>query len=144
MTKRGGSEPYKTGRLYEKRAKEALEGMGYFVISSHHSRGPIDLVAIPMGPVARETGGLVRLVQVKYGMKVKASVRRELAAFASRLDNQRILVEIWSYVPWQTVPFLESIDLTESETPSRDSATLKPSYDPRAPRGASDSLTRKH
>ncbi len=139
MTKRGGSDPYRIGRLYEKRAKEALEGMGYFVVSSHHSRGPMDLVAVPMGPVARETGGLVRLVQVKYGMKVKASVRAELARFASSLDNQRVLVELWNYVPWQTKPFLESIDPPELVKRSPASATSARSSSNRGRRAPADS-----
>ncbi len=143
MKTQGGSEPYRTGRAYEMKAKEALEGMGYFVVSSHHSRGPVDLVAIPMGPVARETGGLVRLVQVKYGMKVPDRVRRELALFAANLDNQRVLVEIWSYVPWQTKPFLESVGPTGSETPSPASATASPSSSSPAARERGRSSTGK-
>jgi hypothetical protein len=100
--------------------------MGYFVVRSSMSHGPIDLVAVPMGPVARGTGALVRLVQVKYGMEVKAKTRRELATFAAKLDNPRVLVELWSYVPWQTKPFLESVEPAKSEKPSH-------AFEPRAP-----------
>jgi hypothetical protein len=127
MSSRGGSKPYELGREYERRAREALEGMGYFVVRSAMSKGPIDLVAIPMGPVARETSGLVRLVQVKYGSAPRPGVRRELANFAAKLDNPRVLVELWSYVPWQTKPFLESVGPAKLEKPSR-------AFVPRAPR----------
>ena len=103
------STNYQKGYRKEKLAREFLEGMGYFVVESRGSRGPIDLIAIPTRCVAAATDGLIRLVQVKSGKPISKAERGRLKQLAAKLDNKRILIEVWSFPPWQTKPLLESI-----------------------------------
>lgn len=105
-----GAQSYRKGYATEKRAREALEGMGYFVVESRGSHGPIDLVAIPLRRVSEATDGLIRLVQVKYGSGLKADDRLHLRQFARKLDSKRVIIELWVYPPWQSKPLLSQIE----------------------------------
>ncbi len=100
---------YAKGYRGEKRAREFLEGEGYYVVESRGSHGTFDLVAVPFAAVSRATDGLVRLIQVKTGEPPRKGDRGRLRTMARKFDAGRVLCELWWFPDYQTKPVKEVI-----------------------------------
>lgn len=100
---------YMKGYRAEKKAREFLEGQGYYVLESRGSHGAFDLVAVPLRAVSKATDGLVRLVQVKSGERPRPADRGKVRSMAAKFEAGRVLCELWWFPDYQTQPLIEVV-----------------------------------
>lgn len=81
---------YASGRRIEYLARDILKSRGYMVIRSAGSKGPFDLVAIPMD-------GGARFIQIKKGRQSSKKALGNLKNLSCVYKG--IAMELWSYEP---------------------------------------------
>jgi Archaeal holliday junction resolvase (hjc) len=81
---KGNGHPYSIGRAFEYRVKKHYKDLGYFVLRSAGSRGPVDLLAVSKGSI--------HFVQCKIdGVFDHKTDRTELIELASSVGAKPIL-----------------------------------------------------
>lgn len=93
---------YRRGRVRELLARRILEAAGYFVVRSHISRGPADLVALKLGRQPM-------LIQVRTGIHGLRPAERYQLWTAAQLAGARAVIANVSGRPMSAI-FSEYVD----------------------------------
>ena len=89
---------YQRGVIIERRAQAELEALGYLVIRSAGSKGPVDLVAIPTGTLVALGDSEIRVIQCKRTSgRVGSGSRAALRELAMLRLPANTSAELWQW-----------------------------------------------